>query len=62
MANSLYNQLNQQLQNNIIQSNPQLQAVLRMVKESGMSPKDLFFQKTKEMGVDPNSILSQLKR
>lgn len=61
MANNLYNQLNQQLQNNLMQSNPQLQSIMKMIKESGMTPKELFFQKAREMGVDPNTILSQLK-
>lgn len=61
MANNLYNQLNQQLQNNLMQSNPQLQSIIKMIKESGMTPKELFFQKAREMGVDPNTILSQLK-
>lgn len=60
MANSLYNQLNQQLQNNMMM-NPQIQSIMNLVKESGKSPKELFFQKAKEMGVDPNTILSQLK-
>lgn len=61
MANNLYNQLNQQLQNNLMQSNPQLQSIMKMIKESGVTPKELFFQKAREMGVDPNTILSQLK-
>ena len=61
MANNLYNQLNQQLQNNLMQSNPQLQSIMKMIKESGMTPKELFFQKAREMGVDPNTILSQSK-
>ena len=61
MANNLYNQLNQQLQNNLMQSNPQLQSIMKMIKESGMTPKELFFQKAREMGVDPNTIHSQLK-
>lgn len=59
MANSLFNQINQQTSNN--QINPQIQQVINMVKESGMSPKDLFYKKAQEMGVDPNTILSQLK-
>lgn len=57
MANNLFQQLNQ-VQNN----NPQIQQIMNLVKQSGMTPKDLFYQKSREMGIDPNSIISQLSQ
>lgn len=56
MANNLYNQLNQQSQNRKADVN----SIMREVKESGMSARDLFYKKVNEMGVDPNKILSQV--
>lgn len=60
MANNLFNQLNNQQTNNF-NMNPRIQQIMNLIKQSGMSPKDLFYAKAKEMGVDPNSILNQLK-
>lgn len=63
MANQLYNQLSQNLQQQMINnlmSNPQYTQIMNEIKSSGMSPKDYFYQKTKQMGIDPQSILSQL--
>ena len=40
--------------------NPQLKSVMDMTS-SGKSPKDLFYEKAQEMGVDPETILSQLR-
>ena len=39
--------------------NPQIGTLMNMAKGQG-SMKNLFFSKAKEMGVDPNTILSQL--
>lgn len=41
------------------QQNPQLNAVMQMVGNG--NPKDIFYQKCKEMGVNPEDILSQLR-
>lgn len=41
------------------QQNPQLSAVMQMVGNG--NPKDIFYQKCKEMGVNPEDILSQLR-
>ena len=52
-------------ENNIPQQipplNPQIKAVMDMVKNSNMSAKDLFYKLAKEKGVDPEAILNQLK-
>lgn len=59
--NSLYQQINQQSQNNTQPQKLTVQDIMREVQNSGMSAKDLFFSKAKQMGIDPNSILSQLR-
>lgn len=41
------------------QQNPQLNAVMQMVGNG--NPKDIFYQKCKEMGVNPEDILRQLR-
>ena len=41
------------------QQNPQLNSVMQMVGNG--NPKDIFYQKCKEMGVNPEDILSQLR-
>ena len=51
----------QQLLMNLAVSNPNVQRVLNMVKESGKSPKDLFFELASKKGINPNAILNQLK-
>lgn len=38
----------------------QLVQVLQDVQNSGMSARDLFYQKAKEMGVNPDDILKML--
>ena len=34
---------------------------MQMINSSGKSPKDVFYQLAQEKGVDPESILSQLR-
>lgn len=71
--NQLYQELNQQspsqapLQNNfvnginnLLQSNPSLKSIMNMVK-NGANPKQMFFEMAKQKGIDPNTILSQIK-
>ena len=38
----------------------QLIQILQYIQNSGMSAKDLFYQKAKEMGVNPDDILKML--
>lgn len=40
--------------------NPQIGAIMNMAKGNG-GLKNLFYSQAKQMGIDPNSILSQLK-
>lgn len=65
--NQLYNQLNQNKAFNpqtmiskMVQNNPNLKPVMDMVK-NGANPRDLFYSMAKQKGVDPESILSQLR-
>ena len=51
----------QSLIQNVAAQNPQMQGVLKMINESGKSPKDLFMEKAKEAGINPNDIIGQLK-
>lgn len=67
--NQLYQQLNQQSNtqpnfingiNKLLQNNPQLKSVLNAVK-NGANPKQMFFEMAKQKGIDPQSILSQIR-
>ena len=51
----------QQLIMNMANSNPQVVSVLKEVQANGGNVKDLFYRKAKEMGIDPNSILNNLR-
>ena len=42
-------------------NNPQVKNILQEIKESGMTAEELFYKKAKEQGVDPESILKQLR-
>ena len=46
--------------NQIASQNPQLKEIIDLTS-GGKSPKDLFYEKAKQMGVDPETILSQLR-
>ena len=62
MINMLKNIKNpQQLIMSMANSNPQVANVLKEVQANGGNAKDLFYRKAKEMGVDPNSILNNLR-
>ena len=55
-------QLNQPTQNNpldMIRNMPNGNAVLDMVR--GKNPKDVFYAECQRRGVDPNTILNQMK-
>ena len=51
----------QQLIMNMANSNPQVASVLKEVQANGGNAKDLFYRKAKERGIDPNSILNNLR-
>ena len=62
MINMLKNVKNpQQLIMNMANSNPQVASVLKEVQANGGNAKDLFYRKAKEMGIDPNSVLNNLR-
>lgn len=64
MASQLFNQLNQNLTermlNNLIRNNPQGMQIINEMKKSGCSPKEFFYKKASEMGVNPQDILKQI--
>lgn len=43
-------------------NNPQLQSVMNLINNSNKSPKDLFYEKANEMGVDPDEFIRQLQQ
>lgn len=45
----------------MMKNNPQFSQIMKEVKESGKTPQELFYQKAKEKGVNPEDILSKLK-
>lgn len=45
----------------ILESNPATKALASMIK-NGANPKNLFYELCKQKGVDPDSILNQLKK
>lgn len=51
----------QQLLINMMGNNPQFKQMLQMIRQSGMSPKDLFYQMAQQKGVDPEQLINQLK-
>lgn len=59
--NSLYQQLNQQQISPSLNNVRQLKSVMRMVQQSGKSPKEFFYALAKQRGVDPQQILDALK-
>jgi len=77
MASSLYNELNgcgnqsNQTPNNSFSSDPRFTAIastnpmaaqiLREAQASGMTLKDMFYQRASQRGVNPNTILNQLR-
>lgn len=47
--------------NQLMQTNPQMKQVMDIIKASGNDPKRAFYALAEQKGVDPNSILEQLK-
>ena len=42
-------------------NNPQVKNIINEINESGMTAEQLFYKKAQEKGVDPESILKQLR-
>lgn len=51
----------QQMLMNMMQNNPQMQSIMRDVQANGGDARALFYQRAQQMGIDPETILSQLK-
>ena len=47
--------------NNLAQKNPQMQSAIQYVDANGGDPKAAFYNLAKEKGVDPDTILAQLR-
>ena len=47
--------------NRLAQNNPQMRNAIEYVKKNGNDPKAAFYKMAQEKGVDPESILSQLR-
>ena len=47
--------------NSLAQSNPRMREAIDYVKKNGNDPKAAFYKMAQEKGVDPESILSQLR-
>lgn len=45
----------------LMQSNPQMQQVMDVINQNGGNAKQAFYALAQQKGVDPNTILSQLK-
>jgi hypothetical protein len=45
----------------MINNSPMSAQIINMLKNSGKTPKELFFELAKQKGVDPNEILKQLQ-
>ena len=67
--NSIFNIINairtaqnpQSMLNNMLTTNPQLQAVMNYVNSQGGDAKQAFYNLAQQRGVDPQTILDQLK-
>ena len=47
--------------NEMLSSNPQLQQVFNLIKQSGGDPKTTFLNMAQQMGVNPQDVLNQLQ-
>ena len=46
---------------NLIATNPQLQQIMNYINQNGGDAKSAFYNMAAQKGIDPNTILSQLK-
>lgn len=51
-----------QMINNMLQNNPNTQAILNMVKQSGMTPEQFARQYFSQNNIDVNSIMNMFKK
>lgn len=50
----------QQLLNNIIQRNPQVQAVVNLINQSGGDARSIFYSMARQKGVNPDEFLKSI--
>ena len=50
----------QQMLNNIIQQNPQMQAVMNLVNQNGGNAQNLFYALARQRGIDPDAFLKNI--
>lgn len=55
------NKLVEMMLNNMLRNSPQGKEIMKEVQDSGKSAKDLFYEKAKALGIDPQEVLDQLK-
>ena len=62
LINNIRNSTNpQETFSQLMNNNPQLQQVMNYVQQNGGDAKAAFYNLAKEKGIDPNTILSQLR-
>lgn len=47
----------EELINNLISSNPKLQSVMQLMRSSGMTPKQFFYNFAQQQGINPDEFL-----
>lgn len=43
------------------QNNPQMQEVMNYIQQNGGDPKAVFYNLSRQMGVEPNDVLNQVR-
>lgn len=51
----------QNMMMSILKSNPQFKAVMDEIQKSGKTPEELFKEKAKEKGIDPDEFMKTLQ-
>ena len=46
---------------NLMRNNPQIKNIMDMINNSDMTPRELFYKKAEEMGVNPDDVLKILQ-
>lgn len=49
------------MMNMMMKNNPQFSQIMKEIKESGKTPQELFYERAKQKGVNPEDILSKLR-
>lgn len=46
---------------NMVANNPKAKNIMQLLNNSGMSPKQFFYQYAQQQGIDPNQFLNSLQ-